>query len=223
VTCWPYANPPHPQPLRPARLPTRPRCLGTNSPHPATGLCHRYDRTQPSHASARHRPQGLPDRQRQLLGLPPTAMGAPGHGPLCLVLPYLHPLRSSTTIHPRSVRGMPTPLGRTAGPGPLSALRAPTYPRRRHPALPGLYRSRHRTTGMLCALQTPEQWAKSLCKRCYEHSPHTVMTRAAGWAERMPAPPASAAPDAPVDHEPDQPTPGPRATAETVPDAATGR
>lgn len=33
------------------------------------------------------------------------------------------------------------------------------------------------------------QWAKGLCKRCYEYSPHTVITRAAGWAKRMPDPP----------------------------------
>lgn len=29
-----------------------------------------------------------------------------------------------------------------------------------------------------------------MCKRCYEHSPHTVGTRAAGWARRMPCTPA---------------------------------
>lgn len=34
------------------------------------------------------------------------------------------------------------------------------------------------------------QWANGLCKRWYEYSPHTVLTRAAGWARRMPEPPS---------------------------------
>lgn len=37
---------------------------------------------------------------------------------------------------------------------------------------------------------TSGQWAKELCKRCYEHSPRTVLTRAVGWAERMSTPPS---------------------------------
>lgn len=36
----------------------------------------------------------------------------------------------------------------------------------------------------------PSQWARGMCKRCYEHSPHTVGTRAAGWARRMPRTPS---------------------------------
>lgn len=30
------------------------------------------------------------------------------------------------------------------------------------------------------------QWARGMCKACYEHSPHTVETRAASWAGRLP-------------------------------------
>ncbi|MFD9244543.1 integrase [Streptomyces sp. NPDC059556] len=35
----------------------------------------------------------------------------------------------------------------------------------------------------------PSQWARGMCKRCYQYSPHTVSTRAAGWARRMPRTP----------------------------------
>ncbi|MFF0553816.1 hypothetical protein ACFYUL_33170 [Streptomyces sp. NPDC004311] len=35
----------------------------------------------------------------------------------------------------------------------------------------------------------PAQWARGMCKPCYENSPHTIRARAAGWARRMHAVP----------------------------------
>ncbi|CAM5353001.1 hypothetical protein SCANM63S_00034 [Streptomyces canarius] len=85
---------------------------------------------------------------------------------------------------------MQTPLGRPTGTGPVPALRAPTHPRCGDSAVPGLYRSATAPRPACCErCGTSGQWAKGLCKRCYEHSPHTVITRATGWAERMPAAP----------------------------------
>jgi hypothetical protein len=107
------------------------------------------------------------------------------------VLAYLHHLRRSSPINGTTVRGMQTQRHRTTGAGAVPAMRPPTRPRRGDPTLPGLHRYRHRTIpATLRALHCEQTVGQRPCKRCYEHSPHTVLSRAAGWAKRIPDPPS---------------------------------
>ncbi|MFL9659400.1 helix-turn-helix domain-containing protein [Streptomyces sp. PB17] len=176
---------PAPPPRGAPDLGTLPR----NSPCPATGPCRHCDCTPPHNEPARGRRCRIPGRQGQLLGLPPTAWLSPDTGRcVCCsrTCATCGAARRSTQQQcaacKRRTAGKPG-RGKCRHCGRRRVLDAETQ----------RYRPCSTTTEVPAHCErcgASGQWAIELCKRCYEYSPRTVLTRAAGWAERMPTPPS---------------------------------